>query len=146
MYTSVQGVFMDEFAVKEKIQAAYSAPQVSEDLIQRTILRAQAVTMGADAQRQMETAPAEKMGQLASRALIGQLAAVSDLPMGIKPERLARQLEQEPAFQSALRGGNVAQRVKSGELMRQVIKQEPAAAQASPELSVKVNEGPGMGM
>ena len=78
--------------------------------------------------------------------LMGQLAAVSDLPKGIKPERLAQQLEREPAFRSALRGGNVAQRVKSGELMRQVVKQEPAAAKASPESSVKVNEGPGIGM
>ena len=136
---------MDEFKVKEKIQTAFSAPQVSQDLIPRTTLRAQAVTMGADAQRKMETASAKEMGQLASRALIGQLAAVSDLPMGIKPERLAQQLEQEPAFQAALRGGNVAQRVKSGELMRQVVSQKPAA-QASPKLSVKVKEGPGMGM
>ena len=137
---------MDEFTVKEKLQAAFSAPQVSEDLIQRTILRAQAVTMGAEAQRKMETASAEEMGQLASRALIGQLAAVSDLPIGVKPERLAQQLEQQPAFQSALCGGNVAQRVKSGEFMRQVTKQEPAAAHTSPKLAVKAKEGPGIGM
>ena len=100
---------MDESVVKKKIQAAYSAPQASETLIQRTILRAQAVTMGVEAQRELETAPAEKLGQLASRVLIGQLAAVSDLPKGIKPEHLAQQLEQEPAFQAALRGGNAAQ-------------------------------------
>jgi hypothetical protein len=137
---------MDESVVKKKIQAAYSAPQASETLIQRTILRAQAVTMGAEAQRELETAPAEKLGQLASRVLIGQLAAVSDLPKGIKPEHLAQQLEQEPAFQAALRDGNAAQRVKSGELMRQVIKQKPAAAQASPKPPVQVKKGPGMGM
>lgn len=133
---------MDEFTIKEKLQAALSVPPVSEDLIQRTILRAQAVTMGADAQQKIENAPAEEMGKLASRVLIGQLAAVSDLPKGIKPERLAQQLELAPAFQTALRGSNVGQRVRNGELMRQVVKQEAAATHTSPTSPVKAKEGP----
>ena len=133
---------MDEYVMKQKIQDAYAEPQAPEKLIQQTILRTQAVSMGVQAQKQLESASAEELGQLASRALIGQLAAVSELPEGAKPEQLANLLEQEPAFQAALRGGNVAQRVSNGELVQQVTTQETAPEQDPPELSVPVKEGP----
>ena len=133
---------MDEYAMKQKIQEAYMEPQAPEELIQQTILRTQAVTMGVQAQKQLESASAENLGQLASRSLIGQLAAVSELPVGYEPEQLANMLEQEPAFQAALRGGNVARRVSSGELMQQVAAQEQAPEQDPPEISVPIKEGP----
>ena len=136
---------MDEYVMKQKIQEAYLEPRAPEELIQQTILRTQAVTMGVQAQKQLESASAEDLGQLASRALIGQLAAVSELPEGTKPEQLANLLEQEPAFQAALLGGNVARRVNSGELLQQVAEQNPAAEQDPPELSVPIKEGPVMG-
>ena len=136
---------MDEYVLKQKIQEAFFEPRATEELIQQTILRTQAVTMGVNAQRQLETAPAENVAYLASRVLIGQLAAVSELPEGAKPEQLARQLEQEPAFQAALLGGNVARRLSSGELMQQVAAQEPAVELEVPEISVPVKEGPVMG-
>ena len=138
-------MFMDEYVMKQKIQEAYIEPRAPEKLIQQTILRTQAVTMGVQAQKQLENASAEEVGSLASRALIGQLAAVSELPEDAAPEQLANQLEQEPAFQAALRGGNVARRVSNGELMQQVAAQEPAVEQDPPELSVPVKEGPVMG-
>ena len=136
---------MDEYGMKQKIQDAYAEPRAPESLIEKVILRTQAVTMGVNAQQQMENAPAEQMGTLASRALIGQLAAVSELPAGYKPEQLANMLEQEPAFQAALRGGNVARRVNSGELMQQVAAQEQALEQEIPELSVPIKKGPMLG-
>ena len=136
---------MDEYVMKQKIQEAYTEPQAPEKLIQQTILRTQAVTMGVQAQKQLESASAENLGQLASRSLIGQLAAVSELPVGYEPEQLANMLEQEPAFQAALRGGNVARRVNSGELMQQVAAQEQVPEQEIPELSVPIKEGPMLG-
>ena len=136
---------MDEHVMKQKIQEAYLEPRAPEELIQQTILRTQAVTMGVQAQKQLESASAEDLGQLASRALIGQLAAVSELPEGTKPEQLANLLEQEPAFQAALLGGNVARRLSSGELMQQVVAQEPAVEQDPSELSVPIKEGPVLG-
>ena len=136
---------MDEYVMKQKIQMACLEPRAPEELIQQTILRTQAVTMGVQAQKQLESASAEDLGQLASRALIGQLAAVSELPEGTKPEQLANLLEQEPAFQAALLGGNVARRLSSGELMQQVVAQEPAVEQDPPELSVPIKEGPVLG-
>lgn len=136
---------MDEYVMKQKIQEAYMEPQAPEELIRQTILRTQAVTMGVQAQKQLESASAEEIGQLASRALIGQLATVSELPEGSKPEQLANLLEQEPAFQVALRGGNVARRISSGELIQQVAAQEAAPEQDPPELSVPIKEGPVMG-
>ena len=133
---------MDEYVMKQKIQNAYAEPRAPESLIEKVILRTQAVTMGVNAQQQLEPASAEHVGELASRALIGQLATVSELPKGTKPEQLAHKLEQEPAFQAALLGGNVARRINSGELMQQLAEQKPAAEQEAPELSAPVKEAP----
>ena len=135
---------MDEYVIKQKIQRAFLEPRAPEELIQKVILRAKAVVMGTQAQKQLESAPAENIGQLASRALIGQLAMVSELPQGTQPEALARQLQEEPAFQSALRGGNVASRLNSGELIRQVAGQSLPAEQAAAKLDEPKMEGPAL--
>ena len=111
---------MDEYVVKQKIQNACVEPHPPEGLIQQVIHRAEAVTMGVQAQKQLETAPAEQVSQLASRGIIGQLATVTELPKGVAPEELARQLEQAPEFAAALLGGNVAARLSSGQLMQQI--------------------------
>ena len=133
---------MDEYVMKQKIQKAYMEPQAPEALIQNVVLRAQAVTMGVQAQKQLETAPAEQVSELASQALVGQLAGVSELPKGVAPEQLARHLEQAPAFQAALLGGNVARRLSSGELLQQVTGPKPEAEQTSPQISTPKKEGP----
>lgn len=133
---------MNENEVKEKVQKVYFEPRAPEELIQSVILRAKAVTMGLEAQKQLATAPAEKVGELASRALIGQLATLSELPKNAQPEQLAQQLQQEPAFMAALRGGHVARRIQSGELMQQVAGQTPAAKEEPPQIEAPVKELP----
>ena len=135
---------MEEYQIKQKIQGAYAEPRAPERLIQAVILRAQAVTMGLHAQKQLESAHGEEVSQLASRVLIGKLAAVSELPAGTKPEQLAELLEQEPAFHSALRGGNVVSRLENGELLRQITEPMHEANQDPPELSVPQKEGPAL--
>jgi hypothetical protein len=135
-------MYMNENAVKEKVQKVYFEPRAPEELIQSVILRAKAVTMGLEAQKQLATAPAEKVGELASRALIGQLATLSELPKNAQPEQLAQQLQQEPAFMAALRGGHVARRIQSGELMQQVAGQTPAAKEEPPQIEAPVKELP----
>lgn len=136
---------MDEYVIKQKIQNAFSEPRAPEDLVQRVILRAKAVTMGAQAQKQLETASEAERGELASRALIGQLATVSELPMGMQPEELAHQLEEQPAFQAALRGGNLPQRLKSGELLRQITGHTPDVQPEEPQISNPQKDGPAKG-
>ena len=138
---------MDEYVIKQKIQKACLEPHPPEHLIQQVIARAEAVTMGVQAQKQLATAPAEDISQLASRGLIGQLATVTELPKGVAPEELARQLEQAPAFAAALRGGNVASRLSSGELMQQVAERhgqsaEPSRQPEEPQLEVPVKDVP----
>ena len=135
---------MDEHVVKQKIQNAYQEPGAPEELIQRLVPRAQAVAMGAAAQKQLEAAPAGKVSELVSRVLIGQLAAVSELPKGVQPQQLARMLEQEPAFAAALRGGNVAKRLSSGEFLQQLTNPEPTPEKEAPQLSVPQKTGPMM--
>ena len=135
---------MDDYEVKQKIQHACFEPRAPEDLVQKVILRTQAVSMGVQAQKQLETAPAENVEELASRALIGQLAVVSELPSDAQPEQLARTLEQEPAFIAALHGGNVARRLSSGELIRQVVGQEIKAEEPAPQIENPIKKGPSL--
>ena len=113
-------VTMEEYLLKQKIQEAYFEPRAPEELVSRVILQVQAVAMGAEAQKQLETASADRVASLAARALIGQLAMGSPLPPGAQPEELARQLQEEPAFTAALYGGNVLRRIQNGELIQQV--------------------------
>ena len=136
---------MDEYVIKQKIQMACIEPRVPEGLIQQVILRAKAVAMGAAAHKQQESAPAGDVAGLTSRVLIGQLAAVSELPKDAQPEQLASQLEQQQEFLSAIRGGNVVQRLDSGELLQQITGQKPAVERVVPEISAPKTEGPVMG-
>ena len=136
---------MDEYVIKQKIQMACIEPRAPEGLIQQVILRAKAVAMGAAAHKQLESAPAGDVAGLTSRVLIGQLASVSELPKNVQPEQLARQLEQQQAFLSAVRGGNVVQRLDNGELLQQITGQKPAVERVAPEISVPKKEGPVIG-
>ena len=134
-FVGVGGVCMDEYVIKQKIQMACVEPRAPEKLIQQVILRAKAVVMGVAAQKQLETATAENVSGLVSRVLVGQLAAVSELPKGAQPEQLAQQLEQQPAIRAALHGGNLSQRLNSGELLRQITGQTSEAEPAELEIS-----------
>ena len=136
---------MDEYVIKQKIQKAFFEPRAPEELIHQVILRTKAIVMGMEAKKQLETATAENVANLTSRALIGQLAAVSELPKGAQPEQLANQLEQQPAFLAALRGGNISQRLSSGELLQQITGQKPIAEPTPTEISAPKPEGPAMG-
>ena len=131
---------MEEHAIRQNIKNACFEPRAPEELVSKVILRAQAVTMGAQAQKQLDSAPAEKLGQLASRVVVGQLASVSELPGGVSPEQLAAQLERQPEFKAALMGGNVVRRLNSGELMRQITGQQPAATRTEPSANKPVEK------
>ena len=97
---------MDEYVLKQKIQNAGFEPRAPEKLIQKTVLRVQAVTMGIRAQKQLETAPAKEREELMARVLIGRLAMASDLPEGERPEGLVCQLTgQKPPESAASQGG-----------------------------------------
>ena len=52
---------------------------------------------------------------------------------------------QQPAFLAALRGGNVAQRLNSGELLQQIIGRKPLVGQTAFENAISKNEGPAIG-
>ena len=135
---------MEEYVIKQKIQMACIEPRAPEGLIQQVILRAKAVVMGVAAQKQLETATAENVSGLVSRVLVAQLAAATQLPDGAQPEQLAQQLEQQPAIRAALHGGNLSQRLSSGELLRQITGQTSEAEPAEIEISTPKKVGPSM--
>jgi hypothetical protein len=59
--------------------------------------------------------------------------------------RLAQQLEQQPPFIAALCGGNVVQRLNSGELLQQIAGQKPIEEQTTREIFIPKREGPTIG-
>lgn len=138
---------MEEYAIKQKIQNAFSEPRAPEALIQSVTMRAQAITMGRNAQQQLAAAPGENVQALAAVAVVGKLAEMTPLPA--QPQQLAGQLQQEPAFQAALAGGNLLQRIQSGELIRQIAQRNEVMEQAGPqaaatqkEMEVPIKEAP----
>jgi hypothetical protein len=130
---------MDENVVKQKIQKAFSEPQAPEEVIQQVILRSRAIVMGSAAKKQLETGTVENLPALVACSIIGQLAEVSKLPEGTAPEQLAQQLEQQPSFIAALRGGNVVRRLNSGELLQQITGQKPTKEQTTRKISTPKN-------
>jgi hypothetical protein len=126
---------------KQEIQAAFSEPQAPEAVIRQAILRSRAIVMGSAAKKQLETGTVENLPALVACSIIGQLAEVSKLPEGTAPEQLAQQLEQQPSFIAALRGGNVVRRLNSGELLQQITGQKPIAEQTTREISTPKIEG-----
>ena len=133
---------MDEYVIKQKIQNAFSEPRPVESLIQQVILRSRAVSMGVQAQNQLDAASVEHAGELVSRVLIGRLAAVSELPEGSQPERLAQQLEEDPNFASAMHGGNIVQKLHSGELIRQIVNEKSILDDPLSQITVPAKESP----
>jgi hypothetical protein len=136
---------MDENVVKQKIQKAFSEPQAPEEEIRQVILRSRAIVMGNEAKKLLEAGMAENLPSLVACTVIGQLAKVSKLPDGATPKQLAQQLEQQPPFIAALRGGNVVQRLNSGELLQQITGQKLIEEQAASEISTPKIEDPAIG-
>ena len=51
---------MDEYVIKQKIQEAFLEPRAPEELMQKVVLRAQAVAMGTNAQKELEKRPGRR--------------------------------------------------------------------------------------
>ena len=63
----------------------------------------------------------------------------------LRTHAVAMGVEEQPAYQAALRGGNVARRLSSGELIQQIVEQAPAAGQEAPGVSSPKKDGPTRG-
>lgn len=139
---------MDEMTVKNRITEAVREPPAPEALIQRTILRAKAITAGRRAEEQLETGEKDLSGarrrELAATSLIGRLAAVADLPEGVRPEQMAARLAEEPRFVRAVESGNVLSRLKSGELLNAALQPPKRREAPAPEKSGPDRGGPQM--
>lgn len=135
---------MNEQTMKQQIKAAYAEPKAPEGLIRSVILRVNAAKMGAQAQSDLKTASPEKYPELVSLALIGQLAAVTALPEGAEPGQLARQLRQQPQYARVMQGGNIPQRLASGELFRQLTQTAASRQEEAPQMSAPQKQGPVM--
>lgn len=135
---------MDDVVMRQTIKKSFDEPCAPEELIQAVVARARAVTLGREAQVQLKTAPPEACRELICLGIVGQLAMRGPIPKDVPPRQLAQQLQHTPEMTRALQGGNLLQRLDSGELMRQLVKEvaEPEAQKSQPAAPEK--QGPAL--
>lgn len=136
---------MDEMTVKNKIEAAMNEPRAPDALVEKTVRRARAITMGRRAEQRLEAEEGKlslhEQTELAARSMVGRLAAVTALPEQVTPETMAQQLSREPRFVQAVERGGVLSRIKSGELLNALL-QEPKRSAPAPQRSEPQRRGP----
>lgn len=117
---------MDEKTFREELSSLYAAPAAPEKLVSETIRRAQAVSMGRDAEERLAqegaALPQEEQRTLLAQGMIGRYAMHGALPAGVSPQQAAEQLAGQEAFRRAA-GAQPAEaldRLQSGRLLQEV--------------------------
>ncbi len=144
---------MNDMTIKGKLAAALCEPSAPPGLVERTVVRAQAIVAGREAEQQLEhesaLSPAEYMN-LASQCVVGRLMQKQQPPANVSVDMMCRQLQQSNAFcrLTDQPPKKFLAEVKNGmflhKLSEQMILQSgqtPLQKQAAPEI-IKDNSGP----
>ena len=111
---------MDELNLKNKIADALQAPEVPENLLERTVVRARAITAGRAAERQLAergaALPADEAAGLTAQSVVGRLMLTVQPPDGTDEAAMAAQLLENEKFRSltALPAEKQLQELRSG--------------------------------
>jgi hypothetical protein len=133
---------MDEITIKNRIEAAVETQRAPEKLVNQTILRAQGIAAGRDAERRLEQEgdqlPKEEVAYLTAAGLIGRLAFSRPLPEGSSLHQMTEQLAASPRLQQRLNRPveETLSRLRSGMLFGEIGAQAPvreAAPAAEPK-------------
>jgi hypothetical protein len=133
---------MDEITIKNRIEAAVETQQAPEKLVKQTILRAQGIAAGRNAERRLEQEgdqlPKEEVAYLTAAGLIGRLAFSRPLPEGSSLRQMTEQLAASPRLQQRLNRPveETLSRLRSGMLFGEIGAQAPvreAAPAAEPK-------------
>lgn len=129
---------MDELNIKEKIVNAMAEPPAPKALVEKTVVRVNAILSGRRAEQELQklgnAPPGDTVRQLAATSVIGRLMQSIPPPERATPAELAESLLEQPQFRKLTDrpADQILHDLSSGKLNR-------ALGEAGP---VKKNENP----
>ena len=129
---------MDELNLKNKIADALQAPEVPENLLERTVVRTRAITAGRAAERQLaergDALPADEAAGLTAQSVVGRLMLTVQPPDGVDEAAMTAQLLENEKFRSlaALPAEKRLQELHSGEFLSRFRETPPSAEKPEP--------------
>ena len=129
---------MDELNLKNQIADALQAPEVPADLLERTVVRARAITAGRAAERQLaergDALPADEAAGLTAQSVVGRLMLTAQPPDGVDEAVMTAQLLENEKFRrlTALPAEKQLQELHSGEFLSRFRETPPSAEKPGP--------------
>ena len=130
---------MDNVTIKNRIADAMQEPSAPEELVRRTVVRAQALRAGRNAEEKLaragKTLLHEEKEQLAAQSLLGRLMLSSLPPEGVSAEKLTAALRgREDVREAHSKPADVLlSELESGKLIRSLAAKGRARAEKKPE-------------
>ena len=117
---------MDKNSFKTQLEAALAEPAAPETLVEQTISRAKAVSMGREAEERLAAdkgaLSAEEQLALLAQGMIGRYAMHDALPKNVSPAQAAEQLAADPVFRrtAGAQPADALERLQSGRLLQEL--------------------------
>lgn len=92
---------MNEMTIKGKLAAALHEPPAPPGLVERTVVRAQAIVAGREAEQKLEcsdTLSHAEFMDLAARSVVGRLMQKRMPPDNVSADMMYKQLQESDAF------------------------------------------------
>lgn len=130
---------MADKTIKNRIMDAMQEPSAPEELVRRTIVRAQLLRAGRNAEEKLaqtgKMLPHEEREQLAAQSLLGRLMLSSLPPEGVSAEKLTAELHSREDIRAALSKPTdvLLSELESGKLIRSLAAKGRARAEKKPE-------------
>ena len=125
--------------INNRITDAMQEPSAPEELVRRTIVRAQAIRAGRNAEEKLaqadKTLSHEEKEQLAAQSLLGRLMRSSLPPEGVSAEKLTAELRGREDIREALSKptDELLSELKNGKLIRSLAAKGRTRAGKKPE-------------
>lgn len=140
---------MDEISLKTQISAAMGEPSAPQALVERTVVRAEAITAGRAAEQRLaagETLSAGEAAVLTAKSVAGRLMLTAMPPAGITAEAMASRLAENEKIRqlaalspekllSELQTGQFLSRFRESEAQQSGPSAAPAAEKTAPEIA-----------
>ena len=140
---------MDELNVKNQIAEALREPEVPRNLVERTVVRARAITAGRAAEQQLaaqgDALPAREAAALTAKSVVGRLMLTAQPPDGVDEAAMTAGLMESEKFRglAELPAEKRLQELRSGEFLARFREQpEAVAAPQSVSAAKKEKSGP----
>ena len=113
---------MDDLTIRNKLEEALREPSAPPGLVERTVARAELLTRGREAERELAGGAGEERRELlAAQALLGRVMLTNRPPEGKSAQELTGELLQSERFRAAVAGRPAAELLsgmRTGRLLR----------------------------